>query len=335
MYTNGGLNAFIPTAEKALQSNFSRNVKDYLLNSYTTVAKVDQPTFYDTYHSPSAESRISPSNLANHVWIDGSMPQVNFAKQHNFNQHTCTRYQDSFTIGDVAQQTAKNNWDLITDHANSAASNLMTIRTYNVLNTLINASWGGNTATATSIGGGKWNVAGDPPANYIQISIQAGYIKIQKGTNAVVNPQDLTLVVSPDLATAMSQTTEIRNYLKSSPYSMNFLENKVSNGFAYGLPNNLYGVNVLVEPTVVNSSQLGIADSTSYILGSTNALLLSRPGAVTGPLQTMSCSTLGLYEDMSIVMEHSTIGKLTNAVLSDYYVPIVRPQLGFLFTACQ
>jgi len=304
----GGANTFVPMAQQALQVNFSQNPSSFLLNKYVSIISIDKPGGYYIYHSPDEETRIDYSNAADMVWNDGSYPQVNFSKGQQFVQFLTQRYHQMFTIGDIAQESAAGLWDVIADHAASAASRLMTLRTYNVLGQLTNTdNWGTSTATATSIGGGYWSAGGDSNPPYIQKSLQSAIVDIQKATNSTVGPKDLVLVIDPDTAFAMSQSPEIRNYLKSSYVAGQFLE---GSGFLYGLPDPLYGIRVVVEDRVSSATAHGQASANTYILGK-NALLLSRPGALMGGslYNSMSTASLAVFEDLSVQVEHKQLAR--------------------------
>lgn len=329
----GGLNTFVPQAIASLQTNFSRNPSKFSVNQYTTIAQVPEPTGYYIYHNPAEEDRINYANMADMLWADGAMPQLNFAKSHEFPQFTAKRYHQMFAIGDVAAQNAAG-WDVITDHANTATSRLMTVRSYNVLTALTTTgNWGNNTNTATLLGGGYWSAGDNTTAgqNYIKRSINAAIQAIQKATNGMVGPEDLVLVVAPPVAAAMGQSLEIIDYLKQSYVAKDYISQTPKSAYYWGVPDPLYGVRTVVEDAVYNSAAHGATPSMNYILGK-NAILLARPGALEGPLNTMSTVTLAMYQDMNMVLEHSNIGQLTQGVLWDYYATIVRPESGFLIT---
>lgn len=325
----GALNTYVPMAQTALQTNYTQNPSMFSINQYVTVAPVPQMTGYYLLHDSSEETRIDYSNLADFMWADGTYPQVNMAKGNTFVPYTCTRYRQMFTVGDLAAQQAV--WSILADHAYTATMRLMTIRSYAVLTALTTTgNWNSNTSTATALGGGLW--AGSTAANqYIRKGIQAAIVAIQKATNGTVQAKDLFLIVSPTTAYAMSQSGEIIDYLKQSYVAKESLQQTPQSGFYYGLPDPLYGVRVLIEDRVYNSSAHGAAPSTDYILGD-SAILVARPGSLMGPLNTMSTATLAMYQDVQMVLEHKTTALLTEGVLWDNYAVIVRPESGYLIT---
>ncbi len=325
----GSLNTYIPAAVAALQTNYSQNPALFSINRYVTVANVPNPSGYYTYHDPAEETRINYANAADFLWADGAQAQVNFAKSHQFTLFTALRYHNAFTIGDVAAQNA--DWNVVTDHANTSMMRLMTLRTYNILlAATTTANWGSNTDTATNLGGGYWDVS-TTTLNYIKKTIQAVIQVIQKATNATVRPQDLYMVISPTVAYAIARSPEIIDYLKQSFVAKEFINQEPGSGFYYGLPDPLFGVRTIVEDRVYNSAPHGATPVVSYILGN-NALFVARPGALMGPLNTMSTLTLAMYQDMNMNLVHDDFNQLTNGVLWDYYATIVRPESGYLVT---
>lgn len=328
----GGLNTYIPTAIKALQTDYSQNPSLFSVNKYSTVAPVPKPSGNYIYHDPTEETRINHDNLAEFKWADGAFPQVNMSKGQSFVPFVCERYQATFTIGDVAAENA-DGWNVITDHANTATMRLMTVRTFVMLNALVNASWGSNTATATVLGGGYWNCASnaEPGLNYIKRSITAAIQTIQKATNAVIRPSDLTLVISPTVAAAIGLSSEIIDYLKQSYVAQQFISQTPESAFYWGVPDPLYGIRVVIEDRVRNEGAHGAAMNADYILGN-DALILARPGSVIGGLNTMSTATFAMYQDMNMTLEHVNLAQLTQGVLWDFYTPIIQPATGFLIT---
>jgi hypothetical protein len=107
----GALNGFIPTAEAALQSNFSQNPNSFPLNQYVTIANVDKTAFLANIHDPDEAARITYSDGRDFHWQDGADAPMNFVKGNSWVQYNTVRYGQGFVIGDIAAQTAT--WDVI------------------------------------------------------------------------------------------------------------------------------------------------------------------------------------------------------------------------------
>lgn len=317
-------NTYIPMAEEALQANFSNNPTDFAVNRYVTVAKVQHPSHYDTVHSPDDAIRRLYTSSEDLLWADGSEAPRRFVKRHNNTLYTAKRWAVGFTIGDVASENAT--WDVIADHASAAAEALMVNRTSQALTALTTTgNWSGNTATASSLGGGQWD-SSSATQLYIQKAIQGATRAIEKSSNRTANPDNLVLIVSPLVAHTISQTAEFRSYLGNSPFAKEFIQ---GNGWQYGLGVKLYGIDVVVENAVKNTNADNLTPSTDYVLGD-SAILVQRPGSLQGPLNTMSTCTFGMYKDLSILMEHDNLNLLTKGVVFDYYSTIIRYQTGYL-----
>jgi len=329
MYPSGN-NTFVPMAVAALQSNFSQNPSKFSINKYVTSAKVNNTSFYATIHDPDAETRQLFTDGRDMEWADGTEAPRNFTKKHAFKQYTTTRYARGFAIGDIAEQNASEMWSVVADHAASAAGSLMTNRTVQVLTALTTSgNWDGATSSATSLGGGQWSAA--TAANlYIQAGISAAIQNIELATNRSVSIDELALVISPATAYTISKTAEVRGIVANSPFSKEYLEQ--SDGWKYGLPPFLYGLRVIVEGAVKNVAHEGATRSASYILGK-DALIVSRPDSLVGPLNTMSTVTLGLFSDLNVNLEHDNFNLMTKGIVYDNYAVIMRPTSGYYISA--
>jgi hypothetical protein len=125
--------------------------------------------------------------------------------------------------------------------------------------------------------GGKWDVA-TTSNNYIQKSINYGKIAIHRNTLGAVKTEDLHLVISPALALLMAQSQEIVDYVKQSPFALAQIKGDApaQNG-KWGLPDQLYGVNIEVEDTVYVGTKRGETTTYSDVMASTIAALIPRP----------------------------------------------------------
>lgn len=316
---------FIPTAEASLRSNFSTNPSRFPLNKYVKVSNVDKPSFYALVLNPDEEIRLNYTDGKDMLWVDGTDPEDNFSKGWDYQIYNATRWRKKFTIGDVAAETAT--WNIVADHANGATMNLMVNRVQQVHNVLgTGANWGSSTGTATALGGGHWNAGGGSNPNYIQIGLQAAISSIMLATNGMVTIDDLVLVINPTIAFAITQSTEYRDYLAHSPDAKDFLNNGT------GYPPSLYGVKVVVEPTPKNTAKKGATRAAVYVAGN-YAVLMARPDALIGDLNTMSTLTLGMFKDISLILKHDELALLTRGVAYDFYAPILRAPTGYLITS--
>lgn len=319
----------MPEASKELQTNFSRNPKDFALNQYATFAPVKKEEGYYIVHNPDEEVRITSASLKESEWQDGTYLQDTFTKNHSYVAYKTHRVAEAFTIGDLMENQA--DWSIVADHGSSAAARLMGKKTQFVITELsTSGNWdSGHIDTCTNLAGGKFAAATNS-APYIRKGIQAGIQLIEKATNATVSTNDLVFVVPPDVAFAMSQSQEWIDTVKQSPFAMQVIE---GTNFSYGIPNSVHGVRIVVENAIKNTAKKGTARSGAYIAADT-AFLLTRPGALMGNLNTMSALTLAVFQDMSAYTEHDNFNELTRGKVVENYDIIVRGNQGVVFTDC-
>ena len=130
----------------------------------------------------------------------------------------------------------------------------------------------------------------------------------------------------------MAGSAEIHDYLKQSPFSMDVIRNNLS---LYGLPDNLYGIKVVVENCVQNSANKGATRSDNYAMTNTNAVLVARPGGLEGTMGSFSTCQTFMKEEMTVESKRDDDGRRTvGRVVEDYQVVVAAPESGFLFTAC-
>jgi len=110
------------------------------------------------------------------------------------------------------------------------------------------------------------------------------------------------MVISPTVANLLSQTEEIRNYVKNyAAGALPFLQG--GDIFSrYGLPPNLFGVSVVVDDSVKVTSRKGAASTTRSFVYGNSAVFVSRPGGLVGVEGSTSFSTCQIFafEDMTV-----------------------------------
>jgi len=328
-----GTNTFIPSFEGSgkLTVEFSRNVADFSINSYMQIIPVDLNAGYFLKLDPDEAARVDADGSGNEfVWPDGAASEyLNTMQEFEFAPYATRRLKFDFALGDLSVQQAS--WDVVASYARTAASRAMTVRTVKALSILQDATYMTQTGTATALGGGKWDV-GTTALPYIQNTLQACVEGIETATNGVVQPKDLILVVSPNTAHQMAASPEIHDYLKQSPFSMDVIRNNLS---LYGLPDNLFGIKVVVENCVKVTSAKGAARSAAYALTNTNALLLARPGGLEGTMGSFSTCQTFMKEEMTVESKRDDDGRRTvGRVVEDYDVKVAAPASGYLITAC-
>lgn len=307
-----GTNTYVPSFETSghLTVAFSRNPKTFPINKYATITPVTKDVGYYLKVTVENAARVLNANLSEMVWPDaadapdGVWNDESFA----FALYGATRYAAAFRLGYLAEQQA--DWKIEAYYASMVAQQMMTGRTLQA-HTLLQTAGSydtGHSDTATNWSGptgGFWS-AGTSTAPFIKRSLNKMSIQILQDSLGVIQPQDLVLVVNPTVAAAMGQSPEIHDYVKSSPLvEKAILDGSVAGkNAAYGLPDMLYGIPVVIEDTVrVTTAKLpGTAATKAFVCDSNQAYLLARPGELVGQAGGPSFSALHYFmkEEMTV-----------------------------------
>jgi hypothetical protein len=335
-----GNNTYIPNhqASGSLVVGFSRNAKDFPLNNYIQIRKVETQVGYYALLLSETPSRVR--NKQDYIWPDGEkMPEVEGsldAESLSWETYSTTRYAYPFALGQLAVQQAT--WDVVASHAGIQASKLMTSRSNRVATVLTTAgNWGANTATATvaSGSGGTW-AASSATNQYIKKSLLYAKRAIVKATNGVAG-RNLRLVIGPELASTISTNAEITDYLKASPFAMDVVKGQNDIG-DWGLPKYLYGFELIVDDTVLVSNQRGASRSDAYVWPADKAVIMSRPGDLEGPSgagPSFSTFTLFCMEEMTVEQKDDVDNRrILGRAVENCVEKLTAPASGFLLTGC-
>lgn len=302
----GGLNTYVPStnalATGALQVEFTRAVNTFSITKYAQIVPVNQMTGF--YLRLDSDDNVRVTDVNEFAWPLGNDRPVGKMNQHDFVAFTAQRYAFPFYIpNETVKQAA---WDVVAQHARSKAQLAMTARTIRTATALTNAAAvsaftavGNYYATGTAISGGAWTTS---TTNRIQTGIQVALQRIALATGGAVRGEtDIMMVISPTVANLLSQTTEVRDYVKNYPAALPFLQG--ADTFAkYGLPPNLFGVQVVVDDAVRVSTRKGAASTTRSFIYGNSAVFVSRPGGLVGVEGSTSFSTTQIFafEDMTV-----------------------------------
>jgi hypothetical protein len=239
------------------------------------------------------------------AWPLGNDRPVGKMNQHDFVSFTAARYAFPFYIpNETVKQAA---WDVVAQHARSKAQLAMTARSMRTATALTGSAAvtsftnaGNYYATGTANSGvGAWTAS---TGNNIQRGIQTALQRISLATGGAVRGEtDIMMVISPTIANALSQTLEVRDYVKNYPAALPFLQG--ADTFAkYGLPPNLFGVQVVVDDSVKVTTRKGAASTTRSFVYGNSAVFVSRPGGLVGVEGSTSFSTVQIFafEDMTV-----------------------------------
>lgn len=343
VYPSGGPvgNTYVPSFEASgeIVVNYSRNPKDFALNSYITLTPVQKSTGYFLQISPDNSMRILSTTSSDFVWPDGNDAPTGTwnTEAFQFAAYSTVRYNYPFRLGYKAVDQAV--WKIVAAHAAMAAQQAMTSRTLEV-NTLLDAA-GSYAAThifsATTSGGGFWS-AGTAANPIIKNSLNYAAQIIQKDTGGVVRPRDLVLVISPAAATQMASSQEIHTYLAQSPAALAQVRGDVpSQNGLWGLPDVLYGYRIVIEDGVYGSTPKGAQTfSPGYIKDVNTAWLLARPGQLVGVegAPSYSAAHIFVYEEMTVESKDDPDNRRhTGRVVDDRGAVMVAPASATKITA--
>lgn len=336
----GGNNTFVKDLDASgrLITEFSRNPDEFALNSYIQLSNVQKTDGYYLKITPEEAARVLDSNLAEFVWPDGApRPQRNNGTEtFEFHNYSCQRYAYEFVIGRLSAEQA--DWNIVESHARIHAQKAMTARTLSVHGYLQNpTSWaaGHSENVATGIPGntGSWDQS-TVARQDIKRSIAYGVEKIMLATLSVVRRDDLQLVMSPSVAHAIAESQELVDHIKSSPDAYSQFEGEKAKWGEYGLPNRIYGVEIVVEDAVRVSSKRGAAVASGFICDADQAYLLARPGSLVAESGGPSFSTVHLFlqEDMTVYTKDNEDDRRTEgSIVDNFDVVGTAPASGFRF----
>ena len=303
----GGLNTYVPStnalATSALQVEFTRAVNSFAITRYAQIVACNQQTGY--YLRLDSDDNVRVTDINEFVWPLGNDRPVGKMNQHDFVTFTAQRFAFPFYIpNETVKQAA---WDIVAQHARSKAQLAMTARSMRTATALTGSAAvtsftnaGNYYATGTTNSGvGAWTAS---TGNNIQKGVQTALQRISLATGGAVRSEDICMVISPTIANALSQTAEVRDYVKNyAAGALPFLQG--GDIFSrYGLPPNLFGVSVVVDDSVKITTRKGAASTTRSFVYGNSAIFVSRPGGLVGVEGSTSFSTCQIFafEDMTV-----------------------------------
>lgn len=279
--TGGYIPNFLGGESAGLIVSYSRDPKKFLVNKLLQITQVDKLTGYWKRANPGALARIY-SDPDEAIWPDGAEAPRGYHNEQDISNamYNCKRRAEADTIG---YQTAKQSaYPLREMTTHTLAHRMMTRRAVAFYTRALSTDYylSANTATVAAIAGPSvtWaNATGTNP--YIYKTMMYAASTVTKATVGAIQFRDMTMVLSPDAAYQTAATEEIRNYLAQSPDALAQIRgDKPGQNASWGLPDQLYGMKVEVDPTIQNIGPRLATDSNSYLATSTKAIFLCRPG---------------------------------------------------------
>lgn len=333
----GSNNTYIATNDTKLVVEFSRNPKDFALPNYIQIREVPRQRGVYLRIDAREARRLVSGSPTDFVWPDGQprpSPKNN-GQEFNFQPYQTIRYNYGQPIGDIAVEEA--DWDVEDIQESIQAQKAMTARTqlvHTALGTQANwdaANWS-NVSAIPGVGG-TWD--GALGSNqWLKKSINYACNVILKATGGKVRRKDLQLVINPNGANMLGTTQEVIDLIKQSPTAQAALTGE-GRWADYGLPDKIYGVNLVVEDAAVTTTSKGAASQTdSWVMPDACAYLLARVGGLTarGGGPSFTTATLFAKEEMTIQRRQDTDNRLRNVdVVDDVGIGLTAPASGFAF----
>lgn len=364
----GNYNAFVAEAATQIIAAI-RDPKAFRINQYAQMVRMDGSSSMEAgsgsmigrFYRLDFDSSVRVKSLEDDVWMDGfDRPSFNWNKP-RFDEviFRAVRRSDGFRIGFETQRAHP--VDVLVLASKQAQSIHMTKRTARLLNILQDASkWGNNKASANELnrGAGYWDRASASPEspNYLAIkkTIDAVLARVGLLTNGMLDEDGkavLKMILSPNQAYRISQTPEIHDYLKGSPFAAAQVRGQEPGiNSAYGLPDTLYGgVEVVVENSPMvergpsssdefgsEASVDGVKPERRFVKNDETVIFVSRVGGLDSDIGTPAYSTAQIfYYDKEIDLETESDNwnrYVKGAVTSATYESLSVPQAGYLVT---
>ena len=340
----GQFNTFIPSTEATqnMVVDFSRNVDKFPLAKYIQYVPVSVNKGFYTRMTVEQAGRLLTDDGADALWADGTDAPRQTGKNESFSfePYVCKRYLDGFEVGEIAAEQAS--WDLLAQQARITAQRVMTRRTNIVLaaatdNTIYDADAVEDLQNAgNSIFGAAVDLGASGATDlHIKQAMDYCAINIVKKTLSAVSPGDIQFVMNPTTANKLSNTQEIRDFVKQNVGSWAAIEGSKLTvpGLNYGLPSTLYGYNIVVEDTVKVSGKKGATVTRSYSMPDDAILVTSRVGGLEGVEGARSFSTWQLFmkDEMIVEQKHDNDHKRHVGRIIDHFdVQQVAPISGML-----
>jgi hypothetical protein len=278
--------------------------------------------------------------LAEAVWFDGTPRPERSEGTETFEwkEYKTQRYHYGFNLGDKAINQAS--WDLLETHSRITAQRAMTARTQLAVNEITNASLydATHTSAVASIPGNTGNLGQSTTQRQdIKRSFNYSANIIKKDTLSAVKTDALIIVMSPETAIEISEAQEFVDHVKHSDHALAQVRGSLpGRNHEFGLPDHLYGFEIVVEDAVKVATHKGATTTKDYVLPKETPVMLSRPGDLVAVGQGPSFSTCMLfaYEELTVeTLRQEDHRRQLGSVVDDIDLVLTSPVSGFLFTA--
>lgn len=305
-------NAYLPDFETSgkLVVDFSRNVKSFAVNNYTQLIPVSNQLFpWARFDAEESARQVSESG-DEWLWPDGvDAPSGNYI-QRMFRWLEGRTERRAFPWALPQEGEKQATLPIKQSTASAAASIAMLNRTIRAVKILTTS--GNHISThvldVPTVGGTGTFAQSTVQRSTIRKVFNAAKERIHLQTLGSVTEDDLVFVCSPTMAKQISESMEIIDYLRSSPFALSEVKGELAKGnknARYDLPSRLFGIKVEVEDAVRVTNKRGGTKTTQYVMPTATPFITARPGELTGIEGTPSFSAVCnfVWEDMKTESE--------------------------------
>lgn len=309
LHAPGPGNVYIPTYGKnhgatgKLQVEFSRNPSTFAFNQYVQVVPDCSPK--GLYLELDTDEAVRVVNLQDFEWPDGNDAPDGEGRKLKWLKYATNRRAFPFKLGSLTVDVS--DFEIVAANARMSATQAMTARAYDAIDTLLTAAtWptGSKAATVDALigttSGSSWVTSGTTDL-FIEQSFHTVVEAIVKNTAGAVRPSEIMCVMGPTTAHRIRRTAEIKAYLVNHESAIPGWE-QTGIFTTYGLPPQMFGVNIVVEDAVRVETRHGAATTTKSFMMGDEVFFCSRPGGLTGGVEgapTFSTVTAFVHEDMT------------------------------------
>ena len=319
---------------------YARNPKEFPFARYVQYRDVKKDAGFFMQMTAEQAARLVGGTLAEFVWPDGADRPVNNngTESFNFKDYKTQRHNFGFTLGDKSRERA--DWSIGDTEAANHVQQAMTARARKMhIQLETTGNWdSGHRKDVTTIDGilGRWDQS-TTARNDVKKSINYAVNQIRLATLGVVKSNnEMRGVMAVETAQKIGECQEMIHAFIQSAEARKHWEGKYPDYSDYGLPNFLYGIEVVVEDTVMVTSRRGASTVVKTDVCQDGVVyLVSRPGglvskASSGPsYSSLMCFT---YEDMTVETKHDVDNRRhVGNVVIDSFEGIIAPASCFRF----
>lgn len=291
-----GGNVFVPPSiARELTIDYARSIDEFAWNRYVQRIPVKKRAGYYLRFNQRQNFRALSATGNEYRWPDRQPRPSRPDNQPLFEnvRYDTERFSNSYFVSDLEREQA--DADMSKAYSRMAIQQVMTSIIRKTWYEITNASWGANTASVATITGvpGAYGNTGTPTDPYLKVALLSAKMRINLGTGGQISGKDLKLVLNPRTAISLSASQEIHTYVKESPYSQGVITGRY-NG-TWGLPDQLYGHDLVVDDTVYHDDKEGASVEESDYVVPDGLFLLSRPGGLIATDGTTAKSTIAQF----------------------------------------